>query len=88
MQTQSWEFSGSSQTALMALKSDPSLQMNPNTQGGDGPAQWDRQSETQQGERAPAKSPMQHSAPCLSSVFLTLTHRELPLFKLMRQEFY
>lgn len=62
-------FSRSSQTALAALKSDPSLQMNPDTQGGDSPAQWDRQSETQQGERAPAKSPMQHSAPFLSCLF-------------------
>lgn len=60
-------FSRSSQTAL---KSDPSLQMNPDTQGGDSPARRDRQSETQQGERAPAKSPMQHSAPFLSRLFL------------------
>lgn len=71
VQTQSLVFS-SSQTAL---KSDPSLQMNPNTLGGNGPAQWERQSETQQGERTPAKSPMQHSAALLSFVSLRLTEK-------------
>lgn len=45
------------------VKSDPSLQMNPNTLGGDETALGQRHGETQQGESASAKPPMQHSAP-------------------------
>lgn len=58
--------------------------MNPNMQGGDRAAQGGRHSETQQGRRDPAKSPMQHSAPFRS----LMLNRERLLFKLMRQELH
>lgn len=63
------------QTELGVEQQQPDTPSSPETRsftadepkhaGRDGPALWDRQSETQQGEKTPTISPMQNCAPLL-----------------------
>lgn len=84
---QSLELSSSSQTAPTALKSDPSLQMNPNTQCGmDLPSGTDKVKPNKGRKLLP--HPQCSIVPDSSPLPDSHRHRELPLFKLMRQELY